>query len=203
METISLVLMRHARSRADDEEVHEGWYDSPLTEAGRTQVRARAIQFVEQDFQFDKIIASPFLRAHETAQIIGEILNCEIETDDDWKELNNGPLAGMSREEAEQRYPRPDFRNPYEPFWETGEGDWAGYRRASRAMESVIRRGPGTYLVVAHGGILNHAMRTIVGASPPINWQGILFAFGDTGFTRLTYKPKTHHWILREFAPGL
>lgn len=33
---IHLTLLRHGRSRADDEEVHEGRYDSPLTEAGRT-----------------------------------------------------------------------------------------------------------------------------------------------------------------------
>ena len=28
--------MRHGRSRADDELVHEGRYDSPLTDVGRT-----------------------------------------------------------------------------------------------------------------------------------------------------------------------
>ena len=39
---IHITLMRHGRSRADDEMVHEGSYDSPLTDVGRAQVRSRA-----------------------------------------------------------------------------------------------------------------------------------------------------------------
>jgi len=38
---IFITFMRHGRSRADDENVHEGRYDSPLTEIGRAQIRQR------------------------------------------------------------------------------------------------------------------------------------------------------------------
>lgn len=38
---VLVYFMRHGRSRADDEGVHEGWQDSPLTDIGRAQVRAR------------------------------------------------------------------------------------------------------------------------------------------------------------------
>ena len=37
-----ITLMRHGRSRADDETVHEGRYDSPLTNVGKAQVHSRA-----------------------------------------------------------------------------------------------------------------------------------------------------------------
>ncbi len=47
METrLALTLMCHARSRADDEGVHEGRYDSPLTELGRAWVRLRGGHFL-------------------------------------------------------------------------------------------------------------------------------------------------------------
>jgi 2,3-bisphosphoglycerate-dependent phosphoglycerate mutase len=199
METkIYLTFMRHGRSRADDEEVHEGRYDSPLTEAGREQIQRRAAGWQRQGVSFDRIIASTLLRATESAQIVGAMLNVPVESDPDWMEINNGPLAGLPRSVAAQRYPQPAFRNPYEPFWESGESDWEVYCRAARAVESVIRRGPGHYLVVAHGGILNDALRAIVGSGPAVNASGIWFHFGDAGYASTVYTPEKHHWGLLE-----
>lgn len=154
--------------------------------------------FTERKMTFDLIVASTLQRAKETAEIIGEVLGVGIETDPDWMEMNNGPLAGMPYDQAAVEYPIPDFRNPYEPFWETGESDWEFYCRGARAVERMVRRGPGKYLVVAHGGILNSALLTIVGAQPLVNRQGISFGFGDTGFVRLAYTPAEHHWHLFE-----
>jgi 2,3-bisphosphoglycerate-dependent phosphoglycerate mutase len=201
-EEIHVTFLRHGRSRADDEEVHEGRYDSPLTDVGRSQVQARVQEFLSRGFHFDKIFSSTLQRAQETAIIIGQTLNVLVEKDSDWMEMDNGPLAGMSREVAEKEYPKPIFRNPYEPFCGSGESDWEIYCRAAKAVEKIIRHGTGSYLVVAHGGILNSALRTIVGTQPFINQQGIVFGFGDTGYARLTYRPSEHLWYLREFNAG-
>ena len=179
-EEIHVTFLRHGRSRADDEGVHEGRYDSPLTDVGRSQVQVRAQEFLSRGFQFDKIFSSTLQRAQETAIIIGQTLGVSVEKDSDWMEMDNGPLAGMAREIAEKEYPKPIFRNPYEPFCGSGESDWEIYCRAAKAVEKIIRHGTGSYLVVAHGGILNSALRTIVGAQPFINQQGIVFGFGDT-----------------------
>lgn len=199
---ISVTFLRHGRSRADDEKVHEGHYDSPLTEVGREQARARAVDFSRRGMRFDGIVASTLARARETATIVGRVLDAAVEPDPDWQEMNSGLLAGMPFDVAEERYPTPAFRGPYEPFVVTGESDWEVYCRAARAVEKVIRRGPGSYLVVAHGGILNAALRTIFDAGPRINAQGIAFCFGDTGFARLEYVPARHFWGLLEFREG-
>lgn len=194
--------MRHGRSRADDEGVHEGRYDSPLTETGVAQAHTRAEDFLGREFQFDTIIASTLIRAYETARIIGQILNTPVETDPDWMEFNNGPLAGLPYDVAEKRYPTPQFRNPYEPFHGTGESGWEIHRRGAKAVENIIRRGAGSYLVVAHGGILNAAMRTILGA-PIFSWeQGAVFIYGDTGYIRLSYQPAHNRWKFFEFNGG-
>ena len=116
--------------------------------------------------------------------------------------MNNGPLAGLPFDVAERQYPRPAFRNPYEPFCGSGESDWELYCRAARAVERVVRRGPGRFLVVAHGGILNAALRTIAGTLPRINQQGIWFVLGDNGYARFTYHPAQHEWVLHEFHSG-
>ena len=199
---INLTLLRHGRSRADDEGVHEGRYDSPLTELGRAQVRKRAQDFGQRGFQFDLIIASTLQRANETARIIGSTLGVAVQDDLDWMEWDNGPLAGMPFDVAEERYPKPDFRTPYMPLAGSGESGWDIYNRAARAIQKLVQRGPGSYLVVAHGGILNTALHTMLGAIPTVNLQGFAIAFGDTGYVRLAYYPGEHHWVLLEFKPG-
>jgi len=198
---IEITFMRHGRSRADDEEVHEGRYDSPLTEIGKVQVKQRTADWLKNGINFDCIVASTLVRASESAKIVGKILNIPVETDPDWMEFNNGPLAGVPLKVAAEHFPRPVFRGPFDPFWETGESDWEVYCRAARAVENVIRRGPGRYLVVAHGGILNDALRIVVGCGPSINATGIWFRFGDTGYARVVYNPNKHQWGLLEFRP--
>ena len=202
---IEITFMRHGRSRADDEEVIEGRYDSPLTEVGRKQVRSRGEELKTRGLAFDTIIASPLVRASETAEIVGRILGLQVESDADWMERDNGPLAGLPHQEAEEKYPAPAFQHPFAPLVASvgaGESDWALHCRAVRALENVIRRGPGRYLVVAHGGILNAALRCVVGAQPLVNGQGISFSFGDTGYVRTHYRPGQHRWVFKEFNPG-
>ena len=197
-DSIHITFMRHARSRADDENVHEGRYDSPLTDVGRAQVQARAEFFKRENFQFDLIVASTLVRAKESAEIIGRELNVQVEYDPDWMEFDAGPLAGMPIDEAEKRFPRPAFRGPYEKFLVTGESEWEFHCRAVRAVEKVVQRGAGRYLVVAHGGILNAAMRMIIGATVPINYHGAWFHFADTGFVRSVYYPQKGEWHFLE-----
>ena len=202
-DTLHITLMRHGRSRADDEEVHEGRYDSPLTDVGRSQVRARAEEWRRGGVTFDLIVASTLVRASESAQIVGEVLDVPIEYDPDWMEHDNGPLAGLPFEVARERYPKPEFANPFQPFVaSTGEGEsgWDLFIRAADALQGVVRRGRHSTLVVAHGGILNGAMYCILGISPPTSNTGVRFAFGDACFVRTSYSPGRHIWTIREMS---
>lgn len=197
---VEIVFMRHARSLADDEGKFEGRYDSPLTNVGREQVLQRAEGWLRDGEHFDRVIASPLVRAHEAGRIIAETLGVPLELDPDWMEMNNGVLAGLTFEEGDERYPMPAFRNPYEPMALTGESEYRLHSRAAQAVERVVLRGPGKYLVVAHGGILNAAFRMIMGAPVPINYAGIWFSLADTGYARFQYNPARHHWSMRELT---
>ncbi len=201
-EPIFLTLLRHGRSLADDEGVHEGRYDSPLTERGRQQLSQRAIGWQREGKFFDLIIGSPLQRARTSAEIVASIIPAPLELLDEWMEMDNGPLAKMSFEEAERLYPTPAFRNPYEPFCVSGESGWQLHIRSAQAVEALIRRGAGRYLVVSHGMILNAAMRMIMGISPAVNQSGTFFSFGDAGFATFRYKAHKHQWLLQEFEQG-
>jgi 2,3-bisphosphoglycerate-dependent phosphoglycerate mutase len=201
---ITLYFMRHGRSVADDENVHGGRYDDSLTARGRVQVLARAHDFAARDIKFDSIMASTLKRAHESALIVAETLGGSVSTDPDWMEFDNGALAGLPFDVAEQRFPRPDWRNPYESFHGTGESDFDIQIRATRALQNIVRRGPGRHLVVAHGGILNAVLRVIVGAAPVLNGKhGLGFHFGDAGYVRAHYYPAEHYWAIAEIVPHL
>jgi 2,3-bisphosphoglycerate-dependent phosphoglycerate mutase len=200
---VEIWLLRHGRSRADDEGKVEGRYDSPLTDMGRQQAQALATRWSAQGLTFDAILCSTLQRARETAEIIGAELQVGIEPDPDWMEIDNGPLAGLPLAEAEDRFPLPGFINPYAKLAGEGESPWDLHCRAVRALQRVVRKESGRYLVVAHGGILNAAARAIVGASPPVNDSGVTFAFGDTGFLRAAYDPCIHRWTIQAFEHGV
>jgi 2,3-bisphosphoglycerate-dependent phosphoglycerate mutase len=201
---VTLYFMRHGRSVADDENVHGGRYDDSLTAVGRAQVLARARDFAARGVQFDSIVASTLKRAHESALIVAETLGGSVGTDPDWMEFDNGALAGLPFDVAAERFPVPDWRNPYESFHGTGESDLDIQIRAARALQNAARRGPGRHLVVAHGGILNAVLRVIVGAAPVLNSKhGIGFHFGDAGYVRTHYYPAKHYWAIAEIVPHL
>ncbi len=196
--------MRHGRTRADDEMVHEGRYDSPLTDVGRGQVTSRAEQWKRSGVTFDLIVASTLMRAAESARIVGEVLNVPIEYDRDWMERDNGPLAGLPFDVARERYPRPESTNPFQPFVpSTGEGEsgWDLMSRGAKALQGVVRRGRPSILVAAHGGILNAAMYCILRVPPGQGGGGVRFAFGDACFVRTSYDPESDLWIIREMSP--
>ena len=199
---VHITFMRHGRSRADDEEVHEGRYDSPLTDVGRQQIARRAEQWKQEGVQFDLIVCSTLVRAHESAQIIQASVGGPLELDSDWMEIDNGPLAGLPFEEAETRYPRSEFHTPYQPHVASvGEGEslWDLRARAVRALQKVVLKGPGRYLIVAHGAVLNEVLRSIVGAPPLVNDSGMVFRFGDGGYAQFSYYAGDHSWLMTEF----
>lgn len=195
---IHITLLRHGRSLADDEGKHEGRYDSPLTETGQEQAHRRAVEWVAAGLHYDRIIASTLQRARSTALIMAEALGAPLELDPDWREIDTGRLAGLTFAEGEARYPRPAFRGPYEPIAESGESEIEVHTRAALALQKVVRHGVGYTLVVAHGGILNAALRVVCGAPAPINYGGVWFGWGDLGYCHLTYYPARHMWRVRE-----
>ena len=200
---IEITFLPHGRSRADDEGVIEGRYDAPLTDLGREQAELRAEELKSKGIGFERAIASPLKRACETARIVGKVLGIPLHHDDDWMETDNGPIAGMAPEVAEVEYPLAAFHNPFQRrvvAADAGESGWALHCRAARALENVIRRGPGCYLVVAHGGIINAALGCIVGAQPTVRGQGVTFSLGDTGYIRTLYRPDRHFWAILELV---
>ncbi len=187
-------FLRHGESVGNAEGLHQGQSDFPLTLKGQEQASALAERWVTARVCFDLIISSPLPRARQTAEIIAEALDVPLEFDPIWMERSNGRLAGMRPEEAAQLFPRPGFINPYQAIGETGESQWEVYLRAGKAVQSLLRRPLGRYLIVSHGVFLNMTFYAILGIIPQANYQGPHFRFRNISFAEVTYNPVDHYW---------
>ena len=83
-----LYLVRHGRTHANAKGLLQGRLDPPLDEFGRRQAEAIA----ERIGPVDEVIASPLLRAQETAGYFG----VDIVTDERWLELAYGEYEGVA-----------------------------------------------------------------------------------------------------------
>jgi 2,3-bisphosphoglycerate-dependent phosphoglycerate mutase len=191
-----ITLLRHGESVGNAEARWQGQSEFPLTDTGRAQARALAKRWKAEAERFDLIISSPLSRARETSKILSDALNVPLEEDPLWMERNVSKLSGLTPSEVDQRFPRPDFINPYHAVGGDGEGDWELYLRAGQALHNLLRRPVGRYLVVSHGGLLNQVMYAVVGISPHANDSGPRFRFENTGFARLIYNPDRHRWAI-------
>jgi len=198
-EPYTVTFLRHGESIGNVENRFQGHADFPLTDRGRAQARALAERWKSEGVTFDQAISSPLSRARETAEIICAALLVPLELDPDWMEINNGILAGLDDEQAEQISPRPAFITPYTHTGKTGESRWEVYLRAGRNIQKLLDRSPGRFLIVAHGGILNMALYALLGIPVQADHTGPRFMFHNTTFATLTYSPERHNWHMLHF----
>ncbi len=187
-------LLRHGESVGNAEGRYQGQADYPLSELGLQQARKLAERWIREDIHFDRVIASPLSRAHQTAKIICSALDTPITLEPLWMERNNGLIAGLKADEAPERFPQAEFVHPYQPVGQTGESELELFVRAGQAIQKLFIQPAGRYLIVSHGGIMNKALYIIMGLAPQANFAGPRFNFGNTGFATLSYEPARHIW---------
>ncbi|QYK50603.1 MAG: histidine phosphatase family protein [Anaerolineales bacterium] len=193
------VLLRHAESQGNIDKKHQGQAEFPLTELGRQQATALAEQWRGEKVEFTRIFSSPLQRARQTAEIVKDALGAHLELDPMLAERHLGELTGLTHELASQQVPPPPFLTPYEPYGNTGEGQWQLFLRAGQVLHHLLSQPRGKYLVVSHRAFLGMLMYAILGISPHANFQGPRFHFQNTGYARLTYDTHNHQWRMFAF----
>jgi broad specificity phosphatase PhoE len=189
------VFVRHGESIGNAQSRWQGQSDYELTERGRAQAQALSARWKSEGMKFDLVIASPLVRAKETAEIIASGLGAPVEYDPILLERHIGEMEGLTAEEVRKR-PQPPFVTPYDSIGGEGEGDWALFLRAGQALQRLLRRPAGSYLIVSHGGLLNQLMHTIIGIAPHVDPSGVRFRFDNTAFARVIYYPHQHRWAI-------
>ncbi|MDD5467627.1 MAG: histidine phosphatase family protein [Anaerolineales bacterium] len=192
-----LTLLRHGESIGNAEGYYQGQSDFPLSPVGEAQAVALAARWQAEGVGFDLVITSPLTRARRTAEIIASALNTPLEIDPILLERSAGLLEGLHEQEAKERFPQLAFIPLYAPIGVTGESRWELFLRAGEALNQLLKRPAGRYLVVAHGALLNMLLYAALGIFPQPDSRGAHFAFDNTGFAQLVYYAANHYWYVK------
>ena len=157
-------LVRHGK---DDGTVRGGWSQQPLTNEGKAQADELASFVQGSDLAIKHIYSSDLLRAMQTAQSVADKLHLPIVPMPEFREVNNGDLAGIKNELANKMYPG--------LYWNTldwgqrypgGESPREFYERISTAWDAfqkmALNRNENV-LLVTHGGVINVILSIVNG----------------------------------------
>ena len=146
-----IYLIRHGQ---DDETVRGGWSNAPLTELGIQQAEELAKKLDELNIR--RIYSSDLRRSMQTAEILGIYLNIKVEPIPDFREVNNGDLAGMKNDEALIRYPGLFWNQlKWEERYPGGESPKEFFERISGAWDNFSKDQTEAVVLVTHGGVIN------------------------------------------------
>src|SRR3989338_6420058 len=91
-------FIRHGQTDWNLKEMFQGWTDIPLNETGHAQ--ARSAVSILSGRGITRIVTSPLVRAHKTAEIINEHLRVPLLVVDGLKECSLGVLEGTVKDKS-------------------------------------------------------------------------------------------------------
>jgi broad specificity phosphatase PhoE len=156
-----LFLVRHGATTASAEDRFAGAIDTPLSDEGRRQARLLGERLVREPI--DAVYASPLSRAMETA-----LLACrDPRPRPELREIAHGHWEGLTRAEAERRYPNEFASWEEDPFTFAPEGGESGVSVLARALpvvREIVERHQGKQvLVVSHKATLRLVLCSLLG----------------------------------------
>lgn len=155
-------LARHGK---DDDTVRGGWSQQPLTDEGMAQAINLASFIQCADLEVKHLYSSDLLRAMQTAQPVADKLRLEVLPMLEFREVNNGALAGMKNELANKLYPGLYWNTlDWEQRYPGGESPREFYERVSAAWDTfqkMVLEQNENVLLVTHGGVI-HVILSII-----------------------------------------
>ena len=151
-------LVRHGQTDWNNERRFQGQTDVPMNEAGIRQISELADRLARDGIRFDRLIASPLIRAKRTAEIIAEKTGFrgEIVFDGDFMERYCGALEGKLWT------PDLDYDDPVYGM----ETDLELLERAGRALGKYVFSKDERVMIVSHGAML-YAVKEVLSDRDP------------------------------------
>ena len=197
-----LILVRHGESQGNRERVFGiSPATLPLTELGYRQAREVAYQIAAL-FQPERVVASPYLRARETARVIAGILQLQLEVEPQLHERDVGVLQGQSYD-ALHAAPGYNAQAPWQWKPEGGES----YVEVKARVAPILDRLANEYasrqvVIVSHGGVMQTLWAHVTGRweniHVPPNCGIVVIEHGPRGYSQ----PQVLGDVCRAADPG-
>jgi alpha-ribazole phosphatase len=164
-----IYLIRHGETEGNAAGRFVGSTDLPLSPRGMRQVRCLGELLPAGLGAPDAgtwCVASPLLRAQQTAGVVAAHLGLSVNTDADLREIDFGAWEGLTAEEIERRFPGAlaGWASPGdEAAYPEGESLRDFDRRMARALDRILEQPAQTALVFAHGGVVRALICSLLG----------------------------------------
>ena len=180
---MEIFLLRHGETDWNKEGRMQGRKDVPLNETGRRQIEKSAEALKEMLSELEVMIASPLVRAHESAEIVAKKLSYakeNIAIEPLIMERSFGIVEGSIYTEIAEKYPDGNY-----PEAESVE---QLIERASQAFQKIVSlyQDKKQILIVAHGAIL-YAMLTAI-SDRNIQYGGSATKIDEGSIHRVVYE---------------
>jgi probable phosphoglycerate mutase len=156
-----LILVRHAQSEGNRDQVFTPTPSVPLTAVGRAQARTTA-DWIAARHAPEQIVSSPFTRARQTSDLMAGVLGVPVVVEEDLRERSYGAFAGR---------PYGSPREDYDPavYWTWrppgGETLLEVAERTGAVLDRIARATSGReVIVVSHGAVMMALWFHVTGA---------------------------------------
>ncbi len=131
--------------------------DSPLSKLGHKQTK-RAGKCLKGSFPISKIVASPILRAQQTARHIADHFDIEVDTNDLLRErVNWGDDPDQTIEEFIDMWVKSNKEREWKP--PVGDSSYDAGKRMEQLIEELLEDEHDHIALITHGGIITDFLR--------------------------------------------
>lgn len=159
-----LCIIRHGETDWNLAKRIQGQTDIPLNETGRAQAMAMAFDVAFHQAPIKAIYSSDLSRAHETAQVLAQRCELEVQRRQGLRERHYGLFQGVVKDEAEKQFPdafRYYASRDIHYDFENGESLVEFNDRVLTEFQWIVRHHEGEAVIaVCHAGLLDIMYRT-------------------------------------------
>ena len=165
---MKIYLIRHGK---DDGNYRGGWANLGLVPEGEQQA-AQLAHFLSNNknaYPISKIITSDLKRAVQTAEAIQKALHLSLILSKEWREMNNGDLAGMLNSVALEKYSGLFFNTlRMDETYPNGESPINFFNRIKQTYFNLLAdKSNDNAAIVTHSGVINIIYHLVKG----IEWS--------------------------------
>jgi broad specificity phosphatase PhoE len=169
-------LIRHGETEGNATGRFSGSTDLPLSPRGMGQVRRLAELLPDHLLAPGSgtwCVASPLLRAQQTAEAVAGCRGLSVGTDADLREMDFGAWEGLTADEIDVQFPGAlgQWLTPTDDTtFPEGESLGEFNQRIGRARDRILEQQAETVLVFAHGGVVRGLICALLGLGRESFW---------------------------------
>lgn len=195
-----IFLIRHGETEFNRLGVFRGRYEVELNDRGRKQ--AGEIGSALRGEGIESLLASPLVRARQTAEIIGRVIGVGYAADEAFNNIDLGKWQGVPKADVKRDYP--DLWNLWItepehlriPEAETVE---EVRHRSFEGLLRVLDEQQSDFGIVTHRSVIKTLAASMLGVGRPYFWKFYIdnaaysvFECGPAGFTLLNWNSTSH-----------